>query len=552
MILCAPLWGQQGERLPVVLMNGYQIFCPTEESDTFGRFGPLLREDGYRVLFFNSCVAQNGPLETLGQRFASFVQQNNLQRFDVIAHSMGGLILRTYLSGKQPGDNVYNPPFPVPVRRAMFVGTPHGGTEFANALSTPVLEQIRLGGRTLWELGRWNQGQDDLREIEAIALVGTSTPPGDGVVNFTSAAFPGLPPSSQIAVPYCHTSENVLVRCNGALPIAAPQNREHLTYRIASSFLAGTNDWRSVGQNAQQGGSPFNVYGITAQVNDAQDQLLMTPASVYIGQTSNTPSRNGGLFFWQSLDRTAEASLTVLPQGQPARSYPQPRTLGTLMTLVKSGPALAAIASSAAALPTRSLAPGMLVSIYGTDLAPQVDQATSVPFPTQLSGTSVSIAGSPVGLHFVSSGQINAVLPQDASGVVPLTVQQPSGRATLNVMIEPAVPSLYSRGPVAAAVLSDGRILENGLAATAGDFVVLFGTGLGRTERRDGLDWAVIQPRLTIGGISVPLQFAGRSPEFPGVDQINLQIPSGIPAGRQSVVLTSGMRSSNVVSLDIR
>jgi uncharacterized protein (TIGR03437 family) len=38
-------------------------------------------------------------------------------------------------------------------------------------------------------------------------------------------------------------------------------------------------------------------------------------------------------------------------------------------------------------------------------------------------------------------------------------------------------------------------------------------------------------PIVLVGGITVQVDFAGLSPQFPGVYQLNLTLPSNIPAG---------------------
>ena len=50
---------------------------------------------------------------------------------------------------------------------------------------------------------------------------------------------------------------------------------------------------------------------------------------------------------------------------------------------------------------------------------------------------------------------------------------------------------------------------------------------------------------LMIAGYNAPLLFAGPAPGFPGLMQINAQIPSGfLPPGIQSVVLSVGGAAS--------
>jgi uncharacterized protein (TIGR03437 family) len=59
------------------------------------------------------------------------------------------------------------------------------------------------------------------------------------------------------------------------------------------------------------------------------------------------------------------------------------------------------------------VAPGELISIFGTNLATGQSQAQTVPLPTILLSTMVYIDGTAVPLTYVSPGQINAQVPYD-------------------------------------------------------------------------------------------------------------------------------------------
>jgi uncharacterized protein (TIGR03437 family) len=67
-----------------------------------------------------------------------------------------------------------------------------------------------------------------------------------------------------------------------------------------------------------------------------------------------------------------------------------------------------------------------------------------------------------------------------------------------------------------------------------------------------GLDYARTQPTIIIGGQNVDLLYAGRSPGFAGLDQINCQIPAGITGAAVPVIVTSGGRISNTAFIAIQ
>lgn len=63
------------------------------------------------------------------------------------------------------------------------------------------------------------------------------------------------------------------------------------------------------------------------------------------------------------------------------------------------------------------VAPGGIISIFGTGLAAGTESAQTMPMPSVLASTQVLFNGKPAPLFFVSPGQINAMAPFELSGV---------------------------------------------------------------------------------------------------------------------------------------
>src|SRR5450631_3171226 len=61
----------------------------------------------------------------------------------------------------------------------------------------------------------------------------------------------------------------------------------------------------------------------------------------------------------------------------------------------------------------QGVAPGSLVSIFGSELSSGLTLNDTVPLSTSLSNVSVTFSNIPAGLYFVSPGQINAQIPWD-------------------------------------------------------------------------------------------------------------------------------------------
>jgi len=67
----------------------------------------------------------------------------------------------------------------------------------------------------------------------------------------------------------------------------------------------------------------------------------------------------------------------------------------------------------------QTVAPGSLISIYGTDLASTLSQSDTIPLSNSLSNVNVTVNGITAPLLFVSTGQINAQLPWELMPVIP-------------------------------------------------------------------------------------------------------------------------------------
>jgi uncharacterized protein (TIGR03437 family) len=175
-----------------------------------------------------------------------------------------------------------------------------------------------------------------------------------------------------------------------------------------------------------------------------------------------------------------------------------------------------------------------------------------------LSDAQVMLNGSPLGLLYVSSGQINALLSANAApGLMKLTVQNSAGTSIVNLMVEashPAIFTLDQSGTGAAAAINarNGLVVTRDNPLRPNDYMELFLTGLGGTTHRDGLDFANQVPTVTIGGADCPVTYAGAAPGFVGLDQINCRVPAGLAANASAAVMvSSGGRTSNAATIAV-
>jgi uncharacterized protein (TIGR03437 family) len=228
-----------------------------------------------------------------------------------------------------------------------------------------------------------------------------------------------------------------------------------------------------------------------------------------------------------------------------------------VFTVLKTGPSIARLFPAASSVFPLSVAPGMIAAVYGASLAAHTEHATSTPLPTQLSNAQVLVGSTPIPLIYAAPGQINALIPESATGLVKLTVQNAAGSHTINVFVEAAVPAIFTQdqsGKGAAAALNGSNALVTSANPLhSGDYLELFLTGLGATTTRGGLAYANQQPTVSISGKDCRVTYAGRAPGFTGLDQINCLVPSDVSAGTSvPITVTSGARTSNAATIAVQ
>jgi uncharacterized protein (TIGR03437 family) len=203
-----------------------------------------------------------------------------------------------------------------------------------------------------------------------------------------------------------------------------------------------------------------------------------------------------------------------------------------------------------------AVAPGSLVSIFGTGLA---------------GATTLTLGGFPVPIVHTLPLQVDAQIPWELAGQTQadLTVvtDDLSGN-TVVVPLAPFSPGLYRAGGSQGAILINGtgRLAAPaniGLPARRGvDFVCIFATGLGPVANQPAsgapapsspLAKTTAAVTVSIGGVSLVADFAGLAPGFAGLYQVNVLVPANAPVGDAvPVVIGVGGLSSNQVTMAVR
>jgi uncharacterized protein (TIGR03437 family) len=325
-------------------------------------------------------------------------------------------------------------------------------------------------------------------------------------------------------------------------------------------------------------------------------QTLLISGNTILPFNAQPATSSGGN--WLSVNPTsgttqALITVSVLPLNLPVGSYQGTITVsgtnGVLgssvipvgLTVMGPLPTITSIVNAASFSKQFFPTPGQVVSIFGTAIGPPVPQElqldASGKVSTSLGNVQVLFGGQPAPLTYVSSTQINCVIPYEIIGVTssPISVQVKNAGQLSNAFtllpINSASPGIFATNGAgqAAALNQDGS--PNGPAhpELAGNIVSVFMTGEGQTSP-PGITGSVTCKSgcNTLQQIPVPLlpvtalvsnqpamvTFAGEAPGLvAGVLQVNLVIPPNTPSGAVPLIISvGGVQSQAGVTLSVK
>jgi uncharacterized protein (TIGR03437 family) len=200
-----------------------------------------------------------------------------------------------------------------------------------------------------------------------------------------------------------------------------------------------------------------------------------------------------------------------------------------------------------------NVAQGSLFMITGCGLATPgstaVLQDSTKGLPLTLNGASVSVTVNGVTtqapIYYATPTQIAAVLPSTSpSGVATFSVQyngQTSNSIASGVWETSfGFGSVYQTGS-GPSIATDAsyQLLTPTHSASPGQVITFWGSGLGAspqdsdtvyTTNPHGISVPLFPLQVLIGNIPAPISYQGRS-GYPGLDQINVTVPAGVPPG---------------------
>ncbi len=217
-----------------------------------------------------------------------------------------------------------------------------------------------------------------------------------------------------------------------------------------------------------------------------------------------------------------------------------------------------------------AIAPGEIVSIFGSGLGPADGEPGRLDSPrrvaTELVDVEVFFDGVPAPLFFVRADQINAQAPYSLDGMSKTEVHvrfQGRDSEFVEFDVAPSAPGIFafSDDPGRAVVFNEnGTLNSESNPAMRGEVVVFFATGEGQTtppgvdgllapEVLSQLPRPELPVKVTIGRRDARVLFAGSAPNFAGLLQVNARVPLDLGVDTGLVLEVGGARSQPNLSL---
>lgn len=308
-----------------------------------------------------------------------------------------------------------------------------------------------------------------------------------------------------------------------------------------------------------------------AFVDDYQLRLLYGKSAADPGNIQHLASGSAGVLTTRLIEAPLTGTITEAFTRTLAVTYSRNALAGlsvtglTVLPWVYNTPIVPPSISSVvnAASGSQSVAPGSLVSIYGANLSPVSLTSSTIPLPTSLGDSCLTVNGIAVPVLFVSPSQINAQLPYETDGNVTLILKTPSGTSdNYNLTVSSGAPSVFS-GSVGGQVgvptiirALNNEILTASNPAHRGETIVIYVAGLGKTvpavpagqpAPESPLASVVTPVRVDVGGYALSVAFAGLVPDQIGLYQINAVIPKNAPTGLNvPLTIAQGQNSTTV------
>jgi uncharacterized protein (TIGR03437 family) len=258
-------------------------------------------------------------------------------------------------------------------------------------------------------------------------------------------------------------------------------------------------------------GSGWLTLDNSAGVNNGSVRIWAQSQNLAPGSYQATLAINGGAAGSQTIPLTLTVQAGTPPPPPPP---PPPSTPGVTVSKVVN----------AATLDASPLVSGSLATVFGANLA---GKAVAVTFD-----------GAAAPLLYTSASQINlqvpAALGSKASAAIVVTVDGASS-APMAVALSPAWPAIFAHG----VLNQDNSENTPQSGAAPGSMLQIWGTGIPQGT--------TVSVQIGDRGNLIPV-YAGAAPSVPGVQQVDVAVPDGLPAGPAQLTICATAQSRQFCS----
>ncbi|HET8548975.1 MAG TPA: Ig-like domain-containing protein [Bryobacteraceae bacterium] len=340
--------------------------------------------------------------------------------------------------------------------------------------------------------------------------------------------------------------------------VGVPNTNVVATFSITvGSPLTGLTAVSGGGQATQRGsafGQPL-VARVAPAAAGVPVTFTVSSGSATLSAQSATTNTQGEASVTVTAGNTAGPVIITATAGGQSTTFS--------LTVSPPGPQFTAgnLVDAASFIPVPRIAPGMLLTITGTGLAPGVQGTVGPPsivgpYPVTLAGVEVLIGGlqAPI-LHVSNSGgreQVTVQVPFElpTSGTTSVTVRVQGGSTTVqNVPLAPIQPGIFETeiGGQRWAVLirQDGSFVTPSSPARRGEVLRMFVHGLGGVSpttatNQAGTGGQQVNASIIVGvnSAGVPGRITAEYVEgFIGLYLVTFEVPGDAPSGRATLSL---------------
>jgi uncharacterized protein (TIGR03437 family) len=369
-------------------------------------------------------------------------------------------------------------------------------------------------------------------------------------------------------------SGNVIITPTGGTAVTVPVTLTlgEATIAVSSTALSFSYSVGGVLPNSQNVSvtvSNATSGNFTAVASSTGGWLSVTPASGTAPGTVNVSVAATGLSAG-----TYTGTVTVAGASGSSGST----TINVTLTVTVPLPTVTAVVN-AASFVNEAISPGEIITIGGTNIGPATPASLTLDptgkfVTTTLGGVQVLINGYSAPLLYVSSAQINAVVPYEIAGIlnptllVKTNVTSSTGGQTSNGFPLTAASTASGIFTQNGSGTGPGAILNSNLSvntpanpAPRGSTIVVYMTGEGQTSPQ-GVDGKVttapypaplLPVSVTIGGVAASVTFIGEAPGLvSGVLQMNVVVPSTLTTTfAVPIVITFGGGTSSQAGVTV-